>query len=68
VDYRGLNLKTRKNTYPLPLIQECIDFRLLTNGLNQEQSIIFVSFWALQAVIDISSRDLARLRLPFQTS
>jgi hypothetical protein len=25
VDYRGLNLKTRKNTYPLPLIQECID-------------------------------------------
>ena len=25
VDYRGLNLKTRKNTYPLLLIQECID-------------------------------------------
>jgi RNase H-like domain found in reverse transcriptase/Reverse transcriptase (RNA-dependent DNA polymerase)/Integrase zinc binding domain/Retroviral aspartyl protease len=25
VDYRGLNIKTRKNTYPLPLIQECID-------------------------------------------
>jgi Reverse transcriptase (RNA-dependent DNA polymerase) len=25
VDYRGLNLKTRKNTYPLPLIQDCID-------------------------------------------
>jgi len=25
IDYRGLNLKTRKNTYPLPLIQTCID-------------------------------------------
>ena len=25
VDYRGLNLRTRKNTYPLPLIQDCID-------------------------------------------
>jgi hypothetical protein len=25
LDYQGLNLKTRKNTYPLPLIQECID-------------------------------------------
>jgi RNase H-like domain found in reverse transcriptase/Reverse transcriptase (RNA-dependent DNA polymerase)/Integrase zinc binding domain/Retroviral aspartyl protease len=25
VDYRGLNIKMHKNTYPLPLIQECID-------------------------------------------
>jgi len=25
VDYRGLNLRTCKNTYPLPLIQDCID-------------------------------------------
>jgi hypothetical protein len=25
IDYRGLNLKTRKNTYPLPIIQDCID-------------------------------------------
>jgi len=25
VDYRGLNLRTHKNTYPLPLIQDCID-------------------------------------------
>ena len=49
VDYRGLNLKTRKNTYPLPLIQECID--QMGNATHMSTLDLTSGYWQIRVAM-----------------
>src|SRR5204862_4153661 len=49
VDYRGLNLRTRKNTYPLPLIQDCID--QMGNATHMSTLDLTSGYWQIRVAM-----------------
>jgi len=46
IDYRALNARTLKNTYPLPRIQECID--KLGNATNLSSLDLLSGYWQIR--------------------